>query len=80
MFDTAQWGNDSDDSGPVEMQAHGEFPDRGLFDVHTNFSAEGRYADGTKIFAATGSPAGVTGARSQFSLSTAMYRFSARRP
>jgi myo-inositol 2-dehydrogenase/D-chiro-inositol 1-dehydrogenase len=60
MFDTAQWGHGSDDSGPVEMQASGEFPVRGLFDVHTNFHAEGRYADGVKLIASSGTPAGVT--------------------
>ncbi len=60
MFDTAQWGHGSDDSGPVEMEASGEFPDRGLFDVHTNFRAAGRYADGVKLLANSGTPAGVT--------------------
>lgn len=59
MFDTAQWGHGSDDTGPVEMQATGEFPDRGLFDVHTSFHAEGRYADGVRLIATSGSPAGV---------------------
>jgi myo-inositol 2-dehydrogenase/D-chiro-inositol 1-dehydrogenase len=60
MFDTAQWGHSSDDSGPVEMEASGEFPDRGLFDVHTNFRAAGRYADGVRLLANSGTPAGVT--------------------
>ncbi|MDV6034614.1 MAG: Gfo/Idh/MocA family oxidoreductase [Phycisphaera sp. RhM] len=60
MFDTAQWGHGSDDSGPVEMEASGEFPSRGLFNVHTEFQAEGRYADGVKLFASSGKPAGVT--------------------
>ncbi len=60
MFDTAQWGHGSDDSGPVEMEASGEFPDRGLFDVHTDFRASGRYADGVRLIASSGTPAGVT--------------------
>ncbi|QDV45586.1 Inositol 2-dehydrogenase [Stieleria neptunia] len=60
MFDIAQWGHDSDDSGPVEMEASGEFPDRGLFNVHTEFQAEGRYADGVNLLASSGTPAGVT--------------------
>ncbi len=59
MFDTAQWGHGSDDTGPVEMLATGEFPDRGLFDVHTTFRAEGRYANGVKLIAQSGAPAGV---------------------
>jgi len=59
MFDIAQWGHGSDDSGPVEMQATGEFPDRGLFDVHTRFEAAGVYADGVELTAATDPAAGV---------------------
>ena len=59
MFDTAQWGHGSDDTGPIEMEATGEFPDRGLFNVHTSFHAEGRYADGVRLIATSGSPAGV---------------------
>lgn len=56
MFDIAQWGHGSDESGPVEMKATAEFPDRGLFDVHTEFEAEGRYADGVTLTAKTGAP------------------------
>jgi predicted dehydrogenase len=59
MFDIAQWGHGSDDSGLVEVEATAEFPHRGLFDVHTTFRAEGRYADGVKLLAASGEPAGV---------------------
>jgi predicted dehydrogenase len=60
MFDIAQWGHGSDETGPVEFEASGEFPDRGLFNVHTTFKAEARYADGVKLLAETGAPAGVT--------------------
>lgn len=59
MFDIAQWGHGSDDSGPIEMAATAEFPRRGLFNVHTTFHAEGRYADGVKLIADSGAPAGV---------------------
>jgi hypothetical protein len=59
MNDIAQWGNGTDDTGPVEMAATAEFPDRGLFDVHTVFKAEGKYANGVKLIQETGSPAGV---------------------
>lgn len=60
MFDIAQWGHGSDGSGPIEMEATGQFPDRGLFDVHTDFRASGHYADGVKLLARSGTPAGVT--------------------
>lgn len=59
MNDTAQWGNGTDDTGPVEIEAKAEFPDRGLFDVHTTFRAEGMYKNGVRLIMETGDPAGV---------------------
>jgi len=59
MNDIAQWGNGSDDTGPVEIEAKAEFPDRGLFDVHTTFHAEALYANGVRLIMETGDPAGV---------------------
>lgn len=59
MIDIAQWGNGSDDTGPVEIEAKAEFPDRGLFDVHTTFQAEALYASGVRLLIETGDPAGV---------------------
>jgi predicted dehydrogenase len=60
MFDIAQWGHGSSDTGPIEMEATGKFPDRGLFNVHTTFQATGRYGDGVKLVIESGDPAGVT--------------------
>lgn len=60
MNDIAQWGHGGDaDGGPVAIAATAEFPQRGLFDVHTKFRAEGRYADGVELVQETGNPAGV---------------------
>lgn len=59
MMDIAQWGHGSDLSGPVSIEASAEFPDRGLFDVHTKFKAEAAYADGVRLVMETGDPAGV---------------------
>ncbi len=58
MNDIAQWGNGTDDSGLTEIEASGEFPKRGLFDVHTNYKAEGKFTNGVKLLQETG-PAGV---------------------
>ena len=59
MYDIAQWALGTDmDSGPVEIQAKADFPTRGLFDVHTNYSAEAMYANGVKMTSKNGS-AGV---------------------
>jgi hypothetical protein len=59
MMDIGQWGNGTDETGPVSIEAKAEFPDRGLFDVHTKFQAEAVYANGVKMIMETGDPAGV---------------------
>ena len=59
MTDIAQWGNGSDDTGPVEIAAKAEFPDRGLFNVHTTFQAEALYVNGVRLIMETGDPPGV---------------------
>jgi len=59
MIDIAQWGHGSELTGPVSVKAAAEFPDRGLFDVHTKFKAEAVYADGVRLIMETGDPAGV---------------------
>lgn len=59
MMDTAQWGNGTDETGPISIEARGQFPDRGLFDVHTTFYAEAMYANGVRMIMETGNPAGV---------------------
>ena len=46
-------------TGPVEIEAKAEFPDRGLFDVHTNSRPRRVYADGVRLIKETGDPAGV---------------------
>lgn len=59
MYDIAQWGMGTDvDSGPVEISAEGEFPDRGLFDVHVGYKGEATYANGVKMVSHNGA-AGV---------------------
>lgn len=58
MYDICQWGHGDGACELTEMQAKAEFPDRGLFDVHTKFEAEGSYADGVRIKAHSGN-AGV---------------------
>lgn len=59
MMDIAQWGNGTDLTGPVSVEAKAEFPDRGLFNVHTKFKAEAVYANGVRLIMETGDPAGV---------------------
>jgi len=59
MMDIGQWGNGTDLTGPISVEAKAEFPDRGLFDVHTKFKAEAVYANGVRMLMETGDPAGV---------------------
>lgn len=59
MNDIAQWGNGTEDTGPVAIQAKASFPDRGLFDVHTTYHSEAIYANGVSLIQETGDPAGV---------------------
>ena len=49
-LDIAQWGNQSDDTGPVEIRGKGEFPKTGLFTTALNAEVEYTYASGVKIF------------------------------
>jgi myo-inositol 2-dehydrogenase/D-chiro-inositol 1-dehydrogenase len=59
MNDIAQWGNGTDDTGPVEIEGKAEFPNRGVFNVHTTFHAEAKYANGVRLIMETGEPSGV---------------------
>lgn len=57
MYDIAQWAMGTDhDSGPVEISATGEFPDRGLFDVHVGYQGEALYENGVRMTSRNGSP------------------------
>lgn len=57
MYDIAQWGNGTDvDSGPTEITAKGEFPDRGLFDVHVGYEGDALYGNGVVMTSRNGRP------------------------
>ena len=47
--DLAQWGHGTQRSGPIEVEGHGDFPTRGLFNVATSYHIEWTYADGVKL-------------------------------
>jgi predicted dehydrogenase len=48
-IDIAQWAIGMDDSGPVEVEGHGEFPTSGLFTTATKVDFTCRYADGLTL-------------------------------
>jgi predicted dehydrogenase len=50
LIDLAQWGNDSEMSGPVEVEGTGKFPPRSrLFNTATEFDLHYRYANGVTL-------------------------------
>ncbi len=51
-LDIAQWGMDTEYTGPVEIQGEAEFPKDGLWDVHGDFRIEYTYANGVKVICA----------------------------
>lgn len=53
MNDIAQWGNGTELTGPIEIGGNGEFPKRGIFDVHTNFHVEAVYGNGVRLIMET---------------------------
>ena len=53
-LDIAQWGNQADSTGPVEIKGKGEFPATGLFTTATKADIEYTYANGVKLVLTTG--------------------------
>jgi predicted dehydrogenase len=47
--DIAQWGNDADDTGPVEVEGTGEFPPEGLYDCASGWDMTLKYANGVEV-------------------------------
>ena len=54
ILDIAQWGNNTDRSGPVSVEGHGTFPKDGLYNTPTDFEVTFEYANGVKLFVKTG--------------------------
>lgn len=50
MIDLAQWGNDTENTGPVEVEGKGKFPPRdALFNTAEEFDLNYRYANGVTL-------------------------------
>lgn len=56
LFDLAQWGMDTEYTGPVEIFSKAAFPTEGLWDVHGNFSSEMLYENGIKLTSGNETP------------------------
>ncbi len=52
-LDIAQWGNGTDDTGPVEIDGKGEFPPKGLFNTADRVDIKYTYANGVLLHLTT---------------------------
>jgi len=57
IIDIAQWGNNTEATGPIEVDGKGEFPKEGLYNTATKFEIEYTYANGVKLLVRSKSPA-----------------------
>jgi len=48
--DIAQWGNDTEHTGPVEVEGKGVYPSDGLWNVLIDFEVRYRFANGVEMF------------------------------
>ena len=56
LLDGAQWGNDSEHTGPVEVEGKGEFLREGLYDTAKEYRIEYKYANGVRLLITSGTP------------------------
>ncbi|MCF6284486.1 MAG: Gfo/Idh/MocA family oxidoreductase [Candidatus Hydrogenedentes bacterium] len=52
-LDIAQWGNGTDDTGPVKVTGHAEYPTAGVYDTAWKWHFDCTYANGTKLIYAS---------------------------
>ena len=56
LFDTAQWGNNTERSGPVEVEGTGTFWEGGLYNTVKDYDVTYRYANGVVMTCKPGDP------------------------
>ncbi|MHC4537004.1 MAG: Gfo/Idh/MocA family protein [Planctomycetota bacterium] len=56
LLDGAQWGNDTEHTGPVEVEGKGEFWREGLYNSAKEFRIEYKYASGVRLIVTSGTP------------------------
>jgi predicted dehydrogenase len=56
LLDGAQWGNDSEHTGPVEVEGKGKFWPDGLYNTAIEYHIEYKYADGVQLIVTSGTP------------------------
>jgi len=56
LLDVAQWGNDSEHTGPVEVEGKGVFCKGGLYNTAKEYEIEYKYANGVKMIVKSDHP------------------------
>ena len=56
LFDTAQWGNDTERSGPIEIEGTGNRWEGGLYDTVKDYDVTYKYANGVEMTCKPGNP------------------------
>jgi len=56
LLDGAQWGNNTEHTGPVEVEGKGVFWKEGLYNTAKEFHIEYTYANGVKLLVDSGTP------------------------
>ncbi len=56
LLDGAQWGNDSEHTGPVEVEGKGKFWEDGPYNTAYEYHIEYKYADGVRLIVKSGNP------------------------
>jgi predicted dehydrogenase len=54
IMDTAQWGNDTERTGPVEVEGAGKRHEAGLYDTFYDYHLKYKYASGVEMFVDSG--------------------------
>ena len=56
LFDTAQWANNTEHSGPIEIEGKGNFWEGGLYNTVKDYDVTYRYANGVEMTCKPGNP------------------------
>ncbi|MFB0556101.1 MAG: Gfo/Idh/MocA family protein [Phycisphaerae bacterium] len=56
LLDGAQWGNNTEYTGPVEVDGKGVFCNEGLYDTAKEYRIEYKYANGVRLIVTSGTP------------------------
>jgi predicted dehydrogenase len=59
VIDIGQLGNNTDDTGPVEVKGKGDFLRDGLFDIAVKYEFEFTYANGVRMICTSNQPRGL---------------------